>query len=186
VGFLGFLHDKQVKQMQMDAMAAEFQGVRDLVVMSVTGLSSLADNRIRLDLRKKGIRLRTVKNSLLRRVFGDAKIDLPDATWAGPTTLAWGGDSIKGLSKEIEAIAKKKEHEKFITVKTAVAEGLPVPFERALTMPTRLEAIGEIVAAILGPASSIAGCLTGPASQVASQIQTISEKKPEEAGAPAA
>ena len=43
---------KQVKQMQMDAMAAEFQGVRDLVVMSVTGLTSQADNRIRLDLRK--------------------------------------------------------------------------------------------------------------------------------------
>ena len=177
---------KQVKQMQMDAMAAEFQGVRDLVVMSVTGLSSQADNRIRLDLRKKGIRLRTVKNSLLRRVFGDAKIDLPDATWAGPTTLAWGGDSIKGLSKEIDAAARKKENEKLITVKAAVAEGETVPFARALTMPTRLEAIGEVVATILGPAASIAGCLTGPASQVASQIQTISEKKPEEAGAPAA
>jgi large subunit ribosomal protein L10 len=177
---------KQVKQMQMDAMAAEFQGVRDMVVMSVSGLTAQADNRIRLDLRKKGIRMRVVKNSLLRRVFGDAKINLPDSTWAGPTMLVWGGDSIKGLSKEIEAIAKKKENEKFITVKTAVAEGLPMPFARALTMPTRLEAIGEIVAMILGPASSIAGCLTGPASQVASQIQTISEKKTEEAGAPAA
>ena len=177
---------KQVKQMQMDALAAEFKGVRDMVVLSVSGLTSQADNRIRLDLRKKGIRLRTVKNSLLRRVFGEGQINLPESVWAGPTTLAWGGDSVKGLSQEIDAIARKKENEKLIKVKTAVAEGLPVPFERALTMPTRLEAIGEIVAAILGPASSIAGCLTGPASQLASQIQTISEKKPEEAGAPAA
>src|SRR5437763_56070 len=58
---------KQVKQMQMDALAAEFKGVRDLVVLSVSGLSAGADNRLRLDLRKKGIRLRTVKNSRLRR-----------------------------------------------------------------------------------------------------------------------
>ena len=42
---------------------------------------------------------------------------------------------------------------------------------------------------VLGTANDVlifAGCLTGPASQVASQIQTISERKPEEAGAPAA
>ena len=178
---------KQVKQMQMDALAAEFKGVRDLVVLSVSGLSAGADNRLRLDLRKKGIRLRTVKNSLLRRVFGEARVNLPDSVWAGPTTLAWGGDSIKGLSKEIDAAARKKENEKLITVKAAVADGETVPFARALTMPTRLEAIGEVVAAVLGPASAIAGCLTGPAAQVASQIQTIAEKKPEEAaGAPAA
>jgi len=177
---------KQVKQMQMDAMDAEFKGVRDLIVLSVTGLTAQADNRLRLDLRKKGIRMRVVKNSLLRRVFDDAQINLPDSTWAGPTTLVWGGDSIKGLSKEIDAVVKKKENEKLVTVKTAVAEGQPVPFEQALRMPTRLEAIGEIVGMILGPAASIAGCLTGPAAQVASQIQTISERKPEDAGAPAA
>lgn len=177
---------KQIKQMQMDALAAEFKDVRDLVVLSVSGLTAQADNRIRLDLRKKGIRMRVVKNSLLRRVFNDAQINLPESVWAGPTTLAWGGDSVKGLSKEIDAIARKKENDKLIAVKTAVAEGLPVPFAKALTMPTRLEAIGEIVAAILGPASSIVGCLTGPAAQLASQIQTIGEKKPEEADAPAA
>src|SRR5437763_1797905 len=59
---------KQVKQMQMDALAAEVKGVRDLVVLSVSGRSAGADNRLRLDLRKKGIRRRTVRNSLLRRV----------------------------------------------------------------------------------------------------------------------
>ena len=40
---------KQVKQMQMDALAAEFKGVRDLVVLSVSGLSAGADNRLLSD-----------------------------------------------------------------------------------------------------------------------------------------
>jgi hypothetical protein len=57
---------------------------------------------------------------------------------------------------------------------------------QALTMPTRLEAIGEIVAMMMGPASWIAGALTGPGGQVASQIATIAEKKEEPAPAPAA
>jgi hypothetical protein len=36
---------------------------------------------------------------------------------------------------------------------------------------------------ILGPASSIAGCLVGPGGQVASQIATIAERKEEPAAA---
>jgi ribosomal protein L10 len=70
-----------------------------------------------------------------------------------------------------------------VKVKGAMAEGLVIPFERALTMPTRKEAIGEIVAAMMGPASSIASALTAGACQVASQIQTISERTPEEVAA---
>ena len=53
-----------------------------------------------------------------------------------------------------------------------------MPSTLALKMPTREEAIAQIVGMILGPASAIAGCLTGPISQVASQIQKIGEKKP--------
>ena len=69
-------------------------------------------------------------------------------------------------------------------IKGAVAEGQLVPFDIAKKMPTREEALAAVLSAILGPASQIAGCLTGPAAQVASQIKTISEKKEE--GAPAA
>ncbi len=51
-----------------------------------------------------------------------------------------------------------------LTVKGAIAEGTPVTFAEALRMPTRLEAIGEIVSAILGSGSAIAGLLVGPGS----------------------
>ena len=74
-----------------------------------------------------------------------------------------------------------------VTIKGAIVEGQPMPFEQALTMPTREEAIAQIIAMIVAPGSAIAGCLTGPASQVASQIKSISEKEPAaEAPAPAA
>ena len=72
-----------------------------------------------------------------------------------------------------DAYAKLKDTVQF---KGAVCEGQEVPFDLALKMPTRQEAIAQIIGAILGPGAAIAGCLTGPASQVASQIQKISEK----------
>jgi len=171
---------KAIKQMQMDALKKTFDGVRDMVFLNMVGLNAIAENKVRLELRKKGIRLQQVKNSLARRTFADAGINL-EKPWQGTTTVAWGANSIKELSKEIEDFRKK--HDKVVKVKVAVADGEEVEFAQALKMPTRLEAIGEVIGMIMGPASTIAAMLTGPASQIASQIQTISEKKEE---APAA
>jgi large subunit ribosomal protein L10 len=177
---------KQVKQMQMDVLAKTFRDVKDMVFLSTNAIDSLTDNKVRLGLRKKNISLLMVKNSLARRVFNDLGVKPGDEAWAGTTVVAWGAESVKDLSREVEtALLKDAKFKDKVKVKTAVAEGQPVPFARALTMPTRKEAIGEIIGMILGPAASIAGCLTGPAAQVASQIQTISEKKEGEA-APAA
>jgi len=167
---------KAIKQMQMDSLKTTFKGVRDLVMLNIIGLNAIEDNKIRLGLRKKGIRLHQVKNSLCKRVFGELGLKV-DNVWEGGTTVAWGANSLKELSKELEPIVKK--HEKLIKVKTAMADGQPVPFATALTMPTRLEAIGEVIAMIMGPAQTIAAQLIGPAAQVASQVKSISEKKGE-------
>jgi large subunit ribosomal protein L10 len=171
---------KLIKQMEMAALKKTFEGVRDLVMMKVIGLNAIADNQVRLGLRKKGIRLQVVKNSLARRVFGDMGIYM-SAGWEGATTVAWGGTSVAALSKEIEAVAKK--HDKVIKVKTAVADGQEVTFELALKMPTREEAIGRVVSLALAPASRLVGQILGPAASVASQIKTLSEKKEEAAPA---
>jgi large subunit ribosomal protein L10 len=135
---------------------------------------------VRLGLRKKGIRLQMVKNSLARRVFGEFGIKA-DEGWEGSTTLAWGGTSIAALSKEIETLVKK--YDKVVKVKTAIADGQPVPFELALKMPTREEAIGRVVSLALAPASRLVGQILGPAASVASQVKTISERKEEAAPA---
>jgi large subunit ribosomal protein L10 len=178
---------KQVKKMQMDVLAKTFKDVKDMVFLSASGIDAITDNKVRLGLRKKNISLLMVKNSLMRRVFTDLGVLPGEEAWAGPTLVAWGAESVKDLSREVEtALLKDVKLKDKVKVKTALAEGQPVPFARALTMPTRKEAIGEIIGMILGPAASIAGCLTGPASQIASQIQTIAEKKPEGEPAPAA
>ena len=55
----------------MDALGQTFQNVRDLVLMSVQGMTCQQDHQLRHTLRKKNIRLQMVKNSLTRRVFGE-------------------------------------------------------------------------------------------------------------------
>ena len=145
---------KQIKQMEMDTLNKTFKGVRDMVMMSVSGLGSIADNQIRLGLRKKNIFFHVVKNSLAQRVFDGMGMNLA-GVWEGPTTLAWGSNSIAELCKELDGIFKK--HEKNFKVKTAVMDGQPVPFSVAIKLPTKAEAAGRVVMLALSPARRIAG-----------------------------
>jgi large subunit ribosomal protein L10 len=167
---------KQVKQLQMDALKKTFNGVKNMVVFSSTKMSAIAENQLRLNLRKKNVHLQQVKNSLAQKVFTDMGINLKDV-WGGCTVFAWGPDNVKELSKTLESAFKdvEKKDPKFnekVKIKGAVAEGQQVTFEQALKMPTRLEAIGEIVGMILGPGSTLAAMVMGPGGQIASQIES--------------
>jgi large subunit ribosomal protein L10 len=172
---------KKIKQMEMNALKSTFQGIRDLVMMSVTGLGGTPNNQLRLTLRKKNIRLQVVKNSLAKRVFDEMGMSLT-GIWEGTTTVAWGGTSVADLCKELDAQLKKNEKVKF---KGVLADGQQITFEQGLKMPTRAEAIGRIVMLALAPARRVASQFIGPASQLAGQIKSLKDK-PEAAPAPAA
>jgi large subunit ribosomal protein L10 len=174
---------KAIKQMQMDDLRQTFGSVRDLVLLNVVGLGAVPENKLRLDLRKKGIRMQMVKNSLARKVFTDLGLTI-NKGWEGSTTVAWGGTSIAELSREIDGIVKKND--KVMKVKTAVADGQEVGFDIALKMPTREQAIGIVIGLMLGAGSRLLGAITGPGGQLASQVKTLSEKKEEGAAAPSA
>lgn len=178
---------KAVKELELQAMRASFGNVRDLVLLSISGLNSLGTATLRSNLRKKKIRLQVVKNTLARRVLQEGGIDIPKESpvWTGPLALVWGQGSIAEVSREVEAELKNPKFEKLykagVKLKGAVADGESISFDEAVKMPTREEAVAGVLAAILGPAGAIAGCLTGPVSQVASQIQQIAEKAEDEA-----
>jgi ribosomal protein L10 len=188
---------KAVKQMEMDDLKRTFTNVRDLVVLSTERLTAQGEYTFRAALRKKGVRVRVVKNSLCRRVFRELNLQVPDDSpyWQKQTMLAWGGSSIAGLSRDIEGelknpknagLYKDKDKEK-VQIKGAIADGAPVSFDVARSMPTREELLAQIVGMIIGPGAQLAACLEGPGAQLASQFKQISEKKEgEPAPAPAA
>jgi large subunit ribosomal protein L10 len=165
---------KKIKQMQMDVLKNTFQGVRDLVMMSVVGMAGTPNNQLRLTLRKKNIRLQVVKNSLAKRVFDEMGIPLT-GIWEGTTTLAWGGTSIADLCKELETTLKKDDKDK-IKFKGAVADGEQITYEQAKKRPTRDQAIGRVVMLAMAPARRLASQILGPASQVAGQIKSLKDK----------
>jgi ribosomal protein L10 len=176
---------KQVKQFELASLRKRFEGVRDLVILSATKVDSIQTSTMRSTLRKKSIRLHMTKNSFARKILGENGITVGADAWKGTTYVAFGTENIKDLSNAVDGVItdleKDVKNKNKIKVKTAVADGIEVTFEAAKKMPTRQEAIGEIIGAILYPYMAIASQLVGPISQVASQIAQIGEGKLEEA-----
>jgi large subunit ribosomal protein L10 len=165
--------------MEIDALKDTFGGVRDMVLLTATGIDATADNQIRLGLRKKNIRLQVVKNSLARRVFSE--LDMPlQGCWEGPTLVAWGAGSLAELSRELDGLLRKN---KKFQAKIALSEGVALPFDRAKTMPTRVEALGRVAALAMAPAGRVASQLRGAGGRIAGQVKTLAERPAEPAPA---
>ena len=170
---------KKIKELELNALRKTFAGVKNYVILEPIKVDSATEFEFRKRLREKKCTARLVKNTLARKVFTENGIQV-DNVWSGPTLLVWGGDSVKGLSNAVDGLIKDlkkdpKAPDKF-KEKTAVADGQPVTLELAQTLPTRMEAIGGVLAAVLGPGSAIAGALVGPANQLAGVLKAIEEK----------
>jgi large subunit ribosomal protein L10 len=173
---------KEVKGLMIEEIRREVGECRSLVVLNTSKLDGVADNRLRLALQKKGIRLLQVKNSLARRALSDAGVSL-DHVLDGPSTLVWGGEDIVSLSKEIAQWVKQLGA---LEVKGGTADGQAFDaqgFESLSKSPGRKELLGQIAGLILAPGARLAAALLGPGGKLAGQVKSIADK---EEGEPAA
>jgi large subunit ribosomal protein L10 len=178
---------KAVKQLELDDLRKAFKEIRDYVLLEPVKVDSATEYNFRKSLRGKNVRVKLVKNSYAKKVFGEMGVQAGDLS--GPTLVCWGGDSPKGLANAVDTAVKDSKKDPKAPDKykerMGLVDGAPMPLAAMKNVPTRLEAIGEIVAALCGPGSSIVGALTGPATQLAGILKAIEEKTPE-AAAPAA
>ena len=171
---------KKVKALEIDALRAAFGGVKDYVIVTPEKADSATEYEFRKNLRAKKVRVQLVKNTYAKKIF--AEMGIQADVWSGPTLLCWGGANIKELSNAVDEQVRAsrkdpKAHERY-KIKAAIAEGEAITIEQAKVRPTREEAIGDIVAALMGPGASIAAALTGPATQLAGILKAIEEKGP--------
>lgn len=179
---------KKIKELELNALRATFAGVKNYVILEPIKVDSATEFEFRKKLREKKAKAQLVKNTFAKKVFTENGVAVGELS--GPTLLCWGTDSIKELSNAVDGLIKElkkdpKAPDKF-KVKTAIADGQPVTMDIAKTMPTRLEAIGDVLNALLSAGGNVAGCLTGPATQLAGILKAIEEKAEKAADAPAA
>lgn len=168
---------KQVKQLLADELQKKFSSVSDFIVVDLMGIDGITNNRLRGQLRQKGISLTMVRNAMVKKAFkAMGKENAAGLFETGSCTIAYGAESIVDLAKELKAVNIGKVPIKF---RGAYLEGSVLDSAAAgslVNMKTRTEMLGEIVMLANSPARRIAGAIVSPARKIAGCVKAISEK----------
>jgi large subunit ribosomal protein L10 len=169
---------KLVKELITDQLKRELDGVQELLLVSVVGLTANHTSSLRKQLREKGIKLMVVKNSLARRATEGTQLAPAFEGSEGTLAMVWGASDIVALAKEVVRIAGVKEFEKFVARGGVMGGAALKPEEVALVSkwPTREEQLSILLGQILSPGSKLSSQLIGAGGALASQIKQIGEK----------
>jgi large subunit ribosomal protein L10 len=171
-----------VKGLVQKEYEKRFTGVDSFLVMQTIGIGGVDNNVMRGELKKKGIRMMIVKNSLMRKTMESLGHGVASQLFeAGPCTVVFGGDSIVDVAKEMEGWIRKKN---VMAVRGAYLEGevLEAKAAAALSkMPTRAELQGQIAGIALSPGARVVGAVLAPSRAIAGCVKSLIEKKEKEA-----
>ena len=170
---------KYVKELMMDQLRTDLDGSRSVLILDLKGLGAVAEHQFRRDLRKKSIKIRTLKNTLARRIFSEMGMDGLSQFLEGPSVAVWGGDGVAELAKEISTQVKALKKPE---IKGGAVDGVvigPSQVEDITKLPSREALIGRVAAMAMSPAQRVVSLANAPASGLLSQLKTLSEGAPE-------
>ena len=175
---------KFVKNLIMRDVAEKFKGVDGVAVINPRGINATKNNLIRRKLHDKKLKMTVVKNSLAKKALAESKIKGFEQLLDGPSALVYGQASIATIARLL--LDEKKADDKielrgvfFDGEVYAGAKGV----EQVSKMPTREEAIRNVLAAILSPARKLASAIKAPGGKIGAILKTIEEKAKEKEGA---
>jgi len=173
---------KYVKDLVVQDIQRRLDGVDDALLVDVIGLDANTSVLLRRQLREKEINLVVVKSSLARRATEGTPLHAAFNDMEGSLAVMWGGEDFVSLVKEVTKLDKAKDFDAF-QAKGGVLDGEHLDAERVKAIskwPSREELVAIVAGQAIGIGSEVAGQLTAPAQQIASQIEKLIEMKEQE------
>jgi large subunit ribosomal protein L10 len=169
---------KQKKQELIDSVAKDFSAAASIYLLNFNKITVAQDNALRMNLRKKGIVYKAVKNRLIREAFKKANINGLDTYLKGATSIMLGSVEDPMLpAREIVEFHKANPE-------TLIAKGISLDgsslkgseLENLAKMPGKNEILGQVISLMLSPGANLIALIKGPGSKLAGQIKALERK----------
>lgn len=150
-----------------------------LIAAEYSGLTVAQLNNLRKSARSAGIHVRVVRNTLARKALEDTQFSCIQPELVGPLLLAFSKDDPGTAARLVRSFVKENEK---LKVKALVFDSQLFPgtsLNQLADLPTRDEAIAQLMSVIQGPISKFVRTLAEPHAKLVRTIAAIEEKKRE-------
>ncbi|MFM7035000.1 MAG: 50S ribosomal protein L10 [Planctomycetia bacterium] len=165
---------KLIKNMLTDDLKSRLADVGEAIVVSLGKLDAIQTSQLRQTLRKKNIHLQLVKNSLARRATMGTPLAPAFEKAEGMLAVAWGGEDVGDLAKELDRLSGVKEFEGF-ECRGGALDGARLEaadVKKVAKWPTRSEQLSILSGQIVSMASTLAGQIVSAGGTLAGQIKS--------------
>jgi large subunit ribosomal protein L10 len=171
------------KEAFVSSLAESVNGAQALALLSFNKLNAEQFSNFRLSLRKKGLRVKVVKNTLARRVFGETAHKALSEQFTGPVLMAYGdGDPVTAA----KAIFEWVNVENFdVQVRGGVALGQVMSKDQlgALSkLPGRQELLTSFLYALQSGPKGFLNAVQDMPRKLGYALAALEDKKKQESG----
>ena len=168
---------KAMKDMLVDDLKGRLVGVGDVIVVSLGKLDAQKTTLLRQTLRKKRIHLHLVKNSLARRAMSGTPLAPALERAEGMLAIAWGGEDVVDLAKELDRLQGVKDFEGF-ECRCGALDGARLEAADAKSVakwPSRAEQLSILSGQISSLGSTVSGQILSAGGTLAGQLKSRCE-----------
>lgn len=162
-------------------VARQASSAQSAIAAEYSGLSVEELTELRRNARQSGVYLRVVKNTLARRAVSDTEFACMQKGFVGPLILAFSHEEPAAAARVMTDFARA--HEKLVIKVVALRGRLLAPEDakKLAQMPTKDEAISQLMAALKAPVGKFVRTLAEPANKLARTIAAVRDQKQEAA-----
>ena len=159
-------------------LTESLKGSSGVYLADFTGLTVEKVTVLRVSLRKKGVRMRVAKNTLIKRALDNVGIKDLEKHLAGPTAVIIADHEDPMAPAKLIA-AFLKDNENAIAMKVIHVDGQAYGGDQLAAlakMPGKRELQAQVVSLALGAGANLLALFKGPGIKIAGQLKALVEK----------
>ena len=158
-------------------VAREASTAQSAIAAEYSGITVGALTELRRKARQSGVYLRVVKNTLARKAVSETEFACMQEGFVGPLILALSKEDPAAAARVLTDFAKTNEK---LIIKVVALRGkllAPEDAKRLAQMPTKDEAISQLMAVMKAPIGKFVRTLAEPANKLARTVAAVRDQK---------